>query len=52
MSLNPNILPALDQLGLLEELRAVSCRSQGMTVYDSNMRVVATHSGTDKDIER
>ncbi|KAF9111377.1 hypothetical protein BGX27_005016 [Mortierella sp. AM989] len=36
MSLNPNILPALDQLGLLEDLRSVSYPSRGMTIHKGN----------------
>ncbi|KAF9434036.1 hypothetical protein BGZ76_008664 [Entomortierella beljakovae] len=51
MSLNPNILPALDQLGLLEELRSVSCCSQGMSIYDGDLKVISDIRGDDDNYD-
>ncbi|KAF8978192.1 hypothetical protein BGZ46_006730, partial [Entomortierella lignicola] len=36
MSLTPNILPALEQLGLYEELKTLSRRSNGMSLYKAH----------------
>ncbi|KAF9921106.1 hypothetical protein FBU30_008899 [Linnemannia zychae] len=41
MSLNVNILPAFEQLGLLDEVMAISFTSPGMHVYGENMKKMA-----------
>lgn len=40
MSLNVNILPVFEQLGLYDELMAVSFTSPGMHVYNENMEKI------------
>lgn len=49
MSLNPNILPAIEQLGLLEELEAVSLPSAGFHIYNSDMKLISAIGSSIKD---
>ncbi|KAF9427025.1 hypothetical protein BGZ76_002500 [Entomortierella beljakovae] len=41
MSINANILPVFEQLGLLDDLMKVSFTSPGMTVYGENQKKIA-----------
>ncbi|KAG0214658.1 hypothetical protein BGX28_001696 [Mortierella sp. GBA30] len=45
MSLNVNILPALDQLGLLEELQKISFPSPGFDIFTEEMKPIASMRG-------
>jgi len=45
MSLNSNILPALEQLGLLEELKAISFRDSHTNIMYDDMAVIASFPG-------
>lgn len=42
MSLNANILPAFEQLGLMEELNKISYPCLKTNMYRSNMSKIAT----------
>lgn len=41
MSVNVNILPVFEQLGLFEELMQISFTSPGMHIYNENMKKIA-----------
>ncbi len=41
MSLNVNILPVFEQLGLYDELMKISFTSPGMHVYNESMKKIA-----------
>jgi hypothetical protein len=41
MSVNVNILPVFEQLGLFEELMQISFTSPGMHIYGENMKKIA-----------
>ncbi|KAF9171563.1 hypothetical protein BGX20_007345 [Mortierella sp. AD010] len=47
MSLNANILPAIEQLGLLDALKAVSFPSRGFHIYSSDMKLISAVGSTD-----
>lgn len=42
MSLNANILPAFEQLGMLDELKTLSFRDHTSTIMYNNMKVIAS----------
>ncbi|KAF9278110.1 hypothetical protein BGZ68_008769 [Mortierella alpina] len=45
MSLNVNILPALEQLGLLEDLQKISFPSPGFDIYSEELKHIASMRG-------
>ncbi|KAF9171562.1 hypothetical protein BGX21_000979 [Mortierella sp. AD011] len=45
MSLNANILPVFEQLGLLEELKSISLPTSDFHVYKSNMKLISAIEG-------
>ncbi|KAG0307293.1 hypothetical protein BGZ98_000633 [Dissophora globulifera] len=47
MSLNVNILPALEQLGLMDELKKIWLPSPGFTIYSSKLKSIATATAKD-----
>lgn len=47
MSLSPTILPALAQLGLLEELKKISLPSHVMELYHENLKAIGTINAKD-----
>ncbi|KAF9993263.1 hypothetical protein BGZ80_001695 [Entomortierella chlamydospora] len=47
MSLNANILPALEQLGLLDELKKISLPSRDFNIYTGKMEKIAVLGGDD-----
>lgn len=47
MSLSPNILAAVDQLGLLEELKAISFRHSDTNIMYDNMKTIASFPSAD-----
>ncbi|KAF9354216.1 hypothetical protein BGX26_007968 [Mortierella sp. AD094] len=52
-TLNPNILPALEQLGLYEELKAVSHRSRGMSIHKghkNNLELISAITDNDEEL--
>ncbi|KAF9170397.1 hypothetical protein BGX21_010221 [Mortierella sp. AD011] len=42
MSLNANILPALEQLGILEDLKKVSYPSRNLNIYTGSLEEIAS----------
>jgi len=51
MNLNPNILGAMDQVGLLEELKAISFPADNSNIMYDNMEIIATFNSPNKDGE-
>ncbi|KAF9347901.1 hypothetical protein BGX26_000659 [Mortierella sp. AD094] len=51
MSLNANILPALEQLSLLEDLKKVTYPSLTFNIYTGNMEKIAKLGGDEETIE-
>ncbi|KAF9118013.1 hypothetical protein BGW39_001570 [Mortierella sp. 14UC] len=49
MCLSPNILPAFEQLDLLEELMSFSKKGKNSTYYTDRLKVIATDSGIPAD---
>ncbi|KAG0203369.1 hypothetical protein BGX33_009154 [Mortierella sp. NVP41] len=50
MSLSPNILPAFEQLHLLDELMSFSKRGRVGTFYTDQMKVISTYAGLPADM--
>ncbi|KAF9354581.1 hypothetical protein BGX26_007617, partial [Mortierella sp. AD094] len=51
MCLNANILPAFEQLGLLEELKSISLPTKGTHIYKSNMQLISViHGDNNEDL--
>ncbi|KAG0011460.1 hypothetical protein BGZ80_000672 [Entomortierella chlamydospora] len=48
MCLNANILPAFEQLGLIDELRKVSLQSRTFNIYTGNMEKIGIFGNDDK----
>lgn len=49
MSLSQNILPALEQLGLLEELQNMSLPVKSLDMYKENMTLIGSIDGKPYD---
>ncbi|KAF9343933.1 hypothetical protein BGX26_005012 [Mortierella sp. AD094] len=51
MCLNANILPALEQLGLFDDIKKASLPSRTFNIYTGNMEKIAVLGGDDKTFE-
>ncbi|KAF9170400.1 hypothetical protein BGX20_009023 [Mortierella sp. AD010] len=51
MSLNANILPAFEQLGLLDDLKEVSLPSRDFNILTGNLEKIAVFEGDDETFE-
>jgi len=51
MNLNANILGAIEQVGLLDELKAISFPSDKADILYENMEIIASFDSTNKNGE-
>jgi len=51
MSLNANILGAIEQIGLLDELKAISFPGNHVNIMYDNMKITASFGNIDKNGE-